>query len=348
MNKVAFITGITGQDGTYLSELLLKKGYSVWGMVRRASNSGAIARIKKLTDGRVNLRYGDMTDPVSIRKILTECKPDEVYNLAAQSHVRVSFDVPEYTAKVNAVGVVDLLDAITSIVPEARFYQASTSEMFGHSTPPQDENTSFKPCSPYGSAKLHAYWHVKNIRDSFSLFASNGILFNHESERRGLNFVTRKITSTVAKIKLGIENKLSLGNLDAKRDWGHAEDYVRAMYLMLQHDVPDDYVISTGKANTVRSFLENTLKCAGIKFIVSHDSSKPEDPVGIQYINEDNGNIIVDIDPRFYRPVEVNYLCGKPDRARDILGWETIISFENLIERMYKNDFDIYSSGLGD
>jgi GDP-mannose 4,6-dehydratase len=225
MSKVALVFGISGQDGSYISELLLEKGYEVWGMVRRTSHSDSIERLKTITRDRVKLRYGDMTDPGSMRKILMECKPDEVYNLAAQSHVRISYDVPDYTAKVNAVGVVDLLSAIQDIVPHAKFYQASTSEMFGRTKPPQNENSLFQPTSPYGTAKLHAYWEVVNARQGKGLFACNGILFNHESERRGENFVTRKITSSLARIKLGQQEALRLGNLDAKRDWGHSKDY---------------------------------------------------------------------------------------------------------------------------
>jgi len=287
-----------------------------------------------LSKGRCELRYGDLTDAGSIARVIAESRPHEVYNLAAQSHVRVSFDMPEYTSDVNATGVVNMLEALRSVRPEAKFYQASTSEMFGLTPPPQNEESLLHPRSPYGVAKVHGYWAVRNCRESYGTFASNGILFNHESERRGENFVTRKITKAVARIKLGNMNEeFLLGNLDAKRDWGYAKDYVKVMHLMLQHDEPDDFVVSTGVAHTVREFLEAAFRSVDIPVMSDGDTGVDE-----KYIRQDTGEVVLKIDERFYRPAEVDYLCGDSSKAKTILGWEPETSFEQLVEIMVKHD----------
>jgi len=337
MGQFAFITGIFGQDSRFLTKHLLDKNYTVYGMMRRSSKLSAMQDFIKDFGDKVKLRYGDMTDPSSIRKILAEAEPDEVYNLAAQSDVRVSFDIPEYTAEVNATGVVDLISAMREIVPQAKLYQASTSECFGRSKPPQNETSIFQPTSPYGTAKLHAYWEVRNAREGYNMFACNGLLFNHESEYRGENFVTRKITSSIARIVKGKQQCLSLGNLDAKRDWGSAQDFVKAMWMMLQHDKPDDYVVATGIAHTVREFLEMVLQCSGISYW--HECSS--DPLEEKYYNSKTGKVIVKIDPSFYRPVEVDYLLGDSTKIRNTLGWEPEVTLEQLVSIMYKHDFEV-------
>jgi len=317
----ALITGITGQDGSYLAELLLSKGYEVFGIIRRSSsfNTGRIDPIYKdphVPDAHLHLVYGDLNDASSLNKILRTIRPDEIYNLGAQSHVRVSFDIPEYTAEVTGVGTVRLLEAIRESGLLPKFYQASSSEMFGKVREiPQRETTPFYPRSPYGAAKVYAYWITVNYREAYNLFAVNGILFNHESPRRGETFVSRKITKAAAMIKLGLKDELYLGNLDAKRDWGFAGDYVQAMWLMLQQREPDDYVIATGETHTVRELLDLAFGYLGL------DWQK-----------------YVKIDPRYYRPTEVDLLVGDASRAKRNLGWEPIVSFKDLITMMVESD----------
>lgn len=336
--KVAVISGITGQDGSYLAELLIEKGYDVHGIARRTSmfNRGRIedARDEAVAAGKVyELHYGDMGDSSSLNRILAETRPTEVYNLAAQSHVAVSFQQPEYTGDVDATGVLRLLESIRVNALDARFYQASTSELYGEVVEtPQTETTPFHPRSPYAVAKLYGYWIVRNYRESYGMHASNGILFNHESERRGENFVTRKITLGLAAVKHGTRDRLSLGNLDAKRDWGHARDYVEAMWLMMQQDEPDDYVIATGETHSVREFVVAAAAAAGIEIEWSGEGT---DEVGR---DRATGQVVVDVDPRFYRPAEVELLLGDPSKAKVKLGWEPKISFEALAEIMMNAD----------
>lgn len=322
-SKKALITGITGQDGSYLAELLLKKGYEVYGIVRRSSsfNTGRIDHIYQDPhdqDYRLHLVYGDLNDASSLNRILRTVQPDEIYNLGAQSHVRVSFDVPEYTAEVTGVGTVRLLEAIRETGIRPRFYQASSSEMFGKvQGVPQRETTPFYPRSPYGAAKVFAYWMTVNYRESYDLFACNGILFNHESPRRGETFVTRKITKAAARIKLGLQNKLYLGNLDAKRDWGFAGDYVEAMWLMLQQEQPDDYVIATGETHSIRELLDVAFG------LLELDWTKH-----------------VEIDPRYFRPAEVDLLIGDASKAKTNLGWKPTVGFHDLIRMMVEADVE--------
>lgn len=324
--KKALITGITGQDGSYLAELLLAKGYEVHGIIRRAStfNTSRIDHLYRdphVNGVKLHLHYGDLADSVQMVKLLYELQPDEIYNLGAQSHVRVSFDIPEYTGDVDGLGAVRILEAIreAGLVKKCRFYQASSSEMFGKvQEVPQTEKTPFWPRSPYGCAKMYAYWLTVNYRESYNLHASNGILFNHESPRRGETFVTRKITRAATRIKLGLQDKLYLGNLDAKRDWGHAQDYVEAMWLMLQQDAPDDYVIATGESHTVRAFVEKVFGRLGLD---------PE-----QYVA---------IDPRYFRPAEVEFLQGDPAKAKRVLGWQPKVSIDELVERMVTHDLEL-------
>jgi len=336
--KVAVISGITGQDGSYLAELLIEKGYDVHGIARRTSmfNRGRIegARDEAVAAGKVyELHYGDMGDSSSLNRILAETRPTEVYNLAAQSHVAVSFQQPEYTGDVDATGVLRLLESIRVNALDARFYQASTSELYGEVVEtPQTETTPFHPRSPYAVAKLYGYWIVRNYRESYGMHASNGILFNHESERRGENFVTRKITLGLAAVKHGTRDRLSLGNLDAKRDWGHARDYVEAMWLMMQQEEPDDYVIATGETHSVREFVVAAAAVAGIEIEWSGEGT---DEVGR---DRATGQVVVDVDPRFYRPAEVELLLGDPSKAKAKLGWEPKISFEALAEIMMNAD----------
>ncbi len=329
--KKALITGITGQDGSYLAELLLEKGYKVYGIIRRKSvvDYGNVEHIKD----KINFIYADMTDLVSLINAMNISQADEVYNLAAQSFVGTSWEQPVATAEIDAIGVTNILEAIRTVKPSARFYQASTSEMFGMVQEiPQKETTPFYPRSPYGVAKLYGHWITKNYRESFNLFACSGILFNHESERRGKEFVTRKITYGVARIKLGIQNKLELGNLDSKRDWGHSKDYVKAMWLMLQQDTADDYVIATKETRTVREFVEAAFHHAGIQV---EWQGTGIDEIGI---NKATGDTIVSINKKFFRPAEVDILLGDPSKAERVLGWKREISFDELVKRMVEND----------
>ena len=332
--KNALITGITGQDGSYLAELLLEKGYNVYGIWRRKAtvDYGNIAHLKD----RITLIYADMTDAVSLVTAMKISQADEVYNLEAQSFVSTSWDTPIGTADINAIGVTNMLEAIRIVKPEAKFYQASTSEMFGMvQETPQRETTPFYPRSPYGVAKLYGHWITKNYRESYGMFACSGILFNHESERRGLEFVTRKITDAAVRISLSLQEYVELGNLDAKRDWGHSKDYVRAMWLMLQQDTPDDYVIATNETRTVREFAETAFRCVGIDVIWQGSGA---DEIGI---NKANGSTIVRINRDFFRPAEVDFLLGDPSKAEEKLGWKRDISFSELVERMVRNDLDI-------
>ncbi len=341
IKKKAFITGITGQDGSYLAEFLLDRGYEVHGIIRRASsfNTHRIDHLYKdrhLKDNRLFLYYGDMTDSSNINRILEKTRPDEIYNLAAQSHVQVSFEVPEFTAETDAIGTLRIIDAIKDTGLNSRFYQASTSELYGKvQEVPQTETTPFYPRSPYGAAKLYAYWIVVNYREAYNLHASNGILFNHESPRRGETFVTRKITMAAAKIKAGLQECLYMGNIDSLRDWGYAPDYVEAMWLMLQQDKPDDYVIATGEMHTVREFIEKSFGYLDISIEWKGEGS---DEVGI---NKKNGNVILKIDPKYYRPTEVEQLLGNPAKAKKNLDWEPKVKFEKLVEIMTEADYNL-------
>ncbi len=338
--KKALITGITGQDGGYLAELLLEKGYDVHGL-RRPSSTNTLENLSQLavdphlSENNFHLHYGDLTDSSSLNRLITHIQPDEIYNLAAQSHVHVSFQLPEYTAEVDALGTIRLLDAIKQTGMKPKFYQASTSELYGEVLEtPQSETTPFNPQSPYAVAKLYAYWITQNYRDAYDLYACNGILFNHESPRRGLTFVTRKITMAVAKISHGLQDKLHLGNLDAMRDWGYAKDYVEAMWLMLQQDKPKNYVIATGYNHSVREFVEKSFGIAGI--IIRWEGSGL-DEIGV---DSETGNILVEVDPYYFRPTEVNTLLGDPTRARDELGWSPKTTFEELVEKMVRSDLE--------
>jgi GDPmannose 4,6-dehydratase len=337
--KKALITGITGQDGSYLTELLLGQGYDVYGIIRRAStfNTERIDHIYQdphESGRRLKLVYGDLNDASSLNKILRDVQPDEIYNLGAQSHVRVSFDIPEYTAEVGGLGTLRLLEAIRETgLNKTRFYQASSSELYGKVQEiPQRETTPFYPRSPYGVAKLYSYWITVNYRESYGLFACNGILFNHESERRGETFVTRKITRAAAAIKLGLQDKLFLGNLDAKRDWGHARDYVEAMWLMLQQDRPDDYVIATGECRTVRELIERAFAVVGRR-IDWRGSGSAE--VGL---DATSGQVLIEVDKQYFRPTEVDMLVGDAGKAHRRLGWRHRTSFEELVTEMVKSD----------
>lgn len=344
----ALITGITGQDGSYLAEFLLGKGYEVHGIMRRSSsfNTGRIEHlyldewVRDMHSSRkVHLHWGDMTDSSSLVRIIGAVEPDEIYNLAAQSHVKVSFDVPEYTADTDAVGTLRLLEAVRILGREkkTRIYQASTSELYGKVVEvPQNEKTPFRPCSPYAVAKLYAYWIVKNYRESYGMFASNGILFNHESERRGETFVTRKITMAAARISCGLQDKLYLGNLNAKRDWGYAPDYVECMWLILQQDEPDDYVIATGEYHTVREFVTAAFKETGIE-LKWEGEGLDEKGVDVK-----TGRVLVEVDPRFFRPSEVEELLGDPTKAKSHLGWNPQkTSFNELVRRMVSSDLKL-------
>lgn len=329
--KNALITGVTGQDGSYLAELLLEKGYNVYGIMRRKSvvDYGNVDHIKD----KINFIYADMTDEISLINAMKLSQADEVYNLAAQSFVATSWEQPIATAEIDAIGVTNMLEAIRNVKPSCRFYQASTSEMFGLvQEMPQRETTPFYPRSPYGVAKLYGHWITKNYRESYNLFACSGILFNHESERRGLEFVTRKITDAVARIKFGIQECMELGNLDSKRDWGHSKDYVRAMWLMLQQDKPDDYVIATNETRTVREFVDTAFKCAGMEI---EWTGKGIDETGI---NKANGKTVVKVSKKFFRPAEVDVLLGDPEKAEKTLGWKREIPFAKLVEGMVNND----------
>lgn len=338
--KKALITGITGQDGSYLAELLLEKGYEVHGIVKRASTF-TTDRIDHIytdphyKDSKMHLHYGDLTDTSVIARLVQEIQPDEIYNLGAQSHVQVSFEIPEFTANADAIGTLRILEAIKSHCPKAKFYQASSSEMFGKvQEVPQKETTPFYPRSPYGVAKVYGYWITVNYRESYNIFASNGILFNHESPRRGRTFVTRKITRGLARVKLGLDDALYLGNLEAKRDWGYAKDYVEAMWMMLQHDKGDDFVVSTGEMHSVREFIEETSKCIDIDL---EWRGQGQDEVGI---DRKTGKEIVKIDPKYFRPAEVDQLLGDSTKATQILGWKPKTTFKELVKLMAEFDLD--------
>jgi GDPmannose 4,6-dehydratase len=341
--KKAFITGITGQDGSYLAELLLEKGYEVHGLVRRSSsfNRGRIEHLHRdhhLPQNRIHLHYGDMTDGLSLNRLVAKIAPDEIYNLAAQSHVAVSFETPEYTSQADAVGTLRILDTIKSLGMEnsCRFYQASTSEMFGKVVEtPQRETTPFYPRSPYGVAKLYAHWITVNYREAYNIFACSGILFNHESPRRGENFVTRKITLTLANILKGTQDKLYLGNLNAKRDWGYAGDYVEGMWKMLQQDAPDDFVLATGEQHNVRKFIEVSFGLCGIK--IEWQGSGIEE----KGIDPSTGRTLVEVDPAYFRPTEVETLVGDPKKAKEKLGWVHQTPFKELVRMMVEADLTL-------
>lgn len=346
-NKIALITGITGQDGSYLAEFLIEKGYEVHGLLRRSSsfNTGRIEHlyldewVRDMKQKRlVNLHWADMTDSSSLIRVISETQPTEIYNLAAQSHVKVSFDVPEYTADTDAIGVLRLLEAvrICGLADKCRIYQASTSELFGKVVEvPQRETTPFYPRSPYSVAKLYGFWIMKNYRESYNMFCCNGILFNHESERRGENFVTRKITLAASRIAQGYQNKLYLGNLDARRDWGYAKDYVECMWLILQQNTPDDFVIATGEMHTVREFCTIAFNNVGISLRWEGEG------VDEKGIDENTGKTLVEVDPKFFRPAEVDQLLGDPTKARKQLGWNPCkTSFEELVKIMTDHDMN--------
>ncbi len=338
--KKALITGITGQDGSYLAELLLEKGYEVHGIIRRAStfNTSRINHLYK--DPHINgvnlyLHYGDISDSSNINRLLEKIKPDEIYHLAAQSHVRVSFDLPEYTGDVTGLSTVRILDAIKEAGIKAKFYQASSSEMFGKAKElPLRETTPFHPRSPYACAKVYAYWITKNYRESYNIFACNGILFNHESPRRGETFVTRKITRGLARIKLGKDEKLYLGNLDAKRDWGYAKDFVYGIWLMMQQKNPDDYLLATGETHSVREFVEKSANLLGFDLVWTGEGLNEKG------IDKKTNKIIVEIDPKYFRPAEVDILLGDYSKAKKHLGWEPKVKFNELVEIMTKADYD--------
>ena len=335
--KRALITGVTGQDGSYLAELLLSKGYEVHGLIRRHSTPGT-QRIDHIVDEKFFLHYGDVTDSLCLTNLIRMIQPDEIYNLAAQSHVGISFEIPEYTAEATGLGTLKILEAIRQTKPDTKFYQASTSELFGGlpETAPQSETTAFHPRSPYAAAKLYSYWITVNYREAYGLFACNGILFNHESPRRGENFVTRKISIAVAKISAGLQEKLSLGNLDAKRDWGFAKDYVEGMRLILQHDTPDDFVLATGETHTVREFVEAAFEEVGTKIIWKGAGAYEEGRCAA------TGKILVDVNPKYFRPAEVDLLLGDPSKAQRVLGWRRKISFRELVKIMVQADLKIY------
>jgi GDPmannose 4,6-dehydratase len=349
----ALITGITGQDGSYLAELLLDKGYEVHGLIRRAStfNTDRIEHIYRDPHDpqtRFFLHYGDLSDSGQLTNLIYNIQPDEIYHLAAQSHVRVSFDMPEYTGDVVGLGATRILEALRRSGMKARFYQASSSEMFGSGQPPQNEETPFQPCSPYAAAKVYAYHMVRNYRQGYGIFATNGILFNHESPRRGETFVTRKITRAVARIRYGLQDCLYLGNLEAKRDWGYAPDYVDAMWRILQHDKPDDFVVATGESHSVREFCELAFREVGIEIEwrgqgveeigvfagLHNDSSLPDD--GSSFLHP--SSTVIRIDPRYFRPTEVDFLMGDASKARGLLGWEPSVNFRQLVGTMVQAD----------
>lgn len=346
--KVALITGITGQDGSYLAELLLEKGYEVHGIIRRASTFNT-KRIDHLyqdpheEDIRLFLHYGDITDSSNLNRLIEKIRPDEIYNLAAQSHVGVSFDSPEYTAEATGVSSLRILDSIRESGIKTKFYQASTSELFGGlpETAPQSEKTPFYPKSPYGVAKLYSYWITVNYRESYDIFACNGILFNHESPRRGETFVTRKITRAAAAINLGMQDKLYLGNLDAKRDWGHAKDYVEGMWRILQQDEPQDYVLSMNETHTVREFVE--LAFAELGYDIEWQGSGVDE----KGIDKNTGKVLVEVDPKYFRPAEVELLWGDSTKARTELGWEPKYSFMDLVKEMVQSDLEEMKNGGG-
>lgn len=339
--KKALITGITGQDGSYLAELLLEKNYEVHGIIRRSSSINThridhLYRDPHLHGVKLFLHYGDLSDSSNLSRLIEKIEPDEIYNLGAQSHVKVSFDMPEYTTDIIALGTLRLLDAIRETRIKTRLYQASSSEMFGQAQEnPQKETTPFHPRSPYGCAKVYAYWLTKNYRESYGLFATNGILFNHESPRRGETFVTRKITLGLARIKLGLEKKLYLGNLDAKRDWGYAKDYVYGMWLMLQHKEPDDFILATGETHSVREFAAEVAKNLGMELIWKNKGLKEKG------VNKKTGKTIIGVDPRYFRPAEVDLLLGDYSKAKKMLGWEPKTKFKQLAQIMTRADLEL-------
>ena len=335
MSKVALISGITGQDGSFLAELLLSKGYEVHGIVRRSSSLNR-RRIDHLnTEEKLILHYGDLTDSSNLNRILEKTKPDEIYNLAAQSHVQVSFEIPEYSAEVDAIGTIRFLDALRESGAKSKFYQASTSELYGKVQEiPQTENTPFYPRSPYAVAKLYAYWIVRNYREAYNIFASNGILFNHESERRGESFVTRKISINVSSIILGKIDKFSLGNLDAKRDWGYAPEFVEGMWRILQANEPDDFVLATNDTHTVREFIEESFDFFGEKIIWEGEG------INEKGILKSSGKKVISIDPKYFRPTEVDILIGDYSKAKEKLKWEPKTKFKELVQIMVKSDFE--------
>ena len=350
--KNALITGITGQDGSYLAEFLLKKGYEVHGLIRRSSSINTrrlddLYNKDETIDNRLFLHYGDMTDAISLTNIISKIEPDEIYNLAAQSHVKVSFEIPEVTANADALGTLKLIEAVRNLglVSKTKIYQASTSELYGKVLEtPQSEKTPFYPRSPYGVAKLYAFWIMKNYREAYDMFTCNGILFNHESEKRGFNFVTRKITIGLARIKLGIKDPkyglaLELGNIDSKRDWGYAKEYVEAMWLMMQQDKPEDFVIATGETHSVREFVEACCEELDIK---NRWEGKGLDEVGI---DDDTGKTIIKINSNYFRPTEVDILLGDPSKAKEKLGWEAKTKFSDLAKLMVKSDYELIKSG---
>lgn len=347
MMKKALITGITGQDGSYLTELLLEKDYEVHGIVRRSAeiNTWRIDHLynnEEILNKKLFLHYGDMTDSISMTNLISKIQPDEIYNLAAQSHVKISFEIPEITAQVDALGTLKLLEIVKNLglKNKTKIYQASTSELYGKVLEtPQSERTPFYPRSPYGVAKLYGFWIIKNYREAYDMFACNGILFNHESERRGFNFVTRKITIGLSKIKLGKQDVLELGNLDSKRDWGHAKDYVEAMWRMLQQEKPEDFVIATGETHSVREFIEACCKELGINIKWEGEGVNE---VGI---NEESGEIIIKVNPKYFRPTEVDLLLGDPSKAREKLGWTATTKFEDLVKMMVRSDYEMVSRG---
>jgi GDPmannose 4,6-dehydratase len=344
MSKVALITGVTGQDGAYLAELLLEKGYEVHGIKRRSSlfNTARIDHLyTDLHEDNVKffLHYGDLTDSTNLIRIVQDVQPDEIYNLAAMSHVQVSFETPEYTANADGIGALRILEAIRilGLEKKTKFYQASTSELYGKVMEvPQTETTPFYPRSPYAVAKLYAFWIVKNYREAYNMYACNGILFNHESPLRGETFVTRKITRGVAKIKLGLQKKIYLGNISAKRDWGHAKDYVEGMWRMLQQDVADDYVLATGVTTTVRDFVSMAFKEVDIEIEWSGEGVEEKGR------NKENGKVLVEIDPKYFRPTEVDLLIGDPTKAKTELGWEPKHNLESLVKDMMTADIDLF------
>jgi GDPmannose 4,6-dehydratase len=341
IDKIALISGITGQDGSFLAELLLNKGYEVHGIVRRSSSFNR-GRIEHLTSDKnpfhekLFLHYGDLTDSSNLNRILEKTNPDEIYNLAAQSHVQVSFEIPEYSAEVDAIGTLRFLDAIRETKVKSKFYQASTSELFGKVQEiPQTENTPFYPRSPYAVAKIYAYWIVRNYREAYNLFASNGILFNHESERRGESFVTRKISINVASIILGLKDTLFLGNLDAKRDWGYAPEFVEGMWRILQIEQPDDFVLATNETHTVKEFIEESFNFFGEVIVWEGEG------INEKGVLSSTGKEVVAINPRYFRPTEVDLLIGDYSKAKEILGWEPKVKFKELVRLMVKADYDI-------
>ena len=339
MSKIALISGITGQDGSYLSELLIEKGYTVHGIIRRSSsfNTFRIDHLYKdeyILNKKLFLHYGDLTDSSNLNRLVEKINPDEIYNLGAQSHVQVSFEVPEYTVEVDGVGTLRFLDAIKATGVDTKFYQASTSELYGLvQEVPQTENTPFYPRSPYAAAKLYAFWIVKNYREAYNLFSCNGILFNHESERRGKTFVTRKISIGVSDIILGKQDKLLLGNLNAKRDWGYAPEFVEGMWKMLQVDKADDYILATGETNTVREFVTESFRVLGKEI---NWEGKGENEIGIL---KSSGRVVVEIDPRYFRPTEVDLLIGDPSKAKKELEWTPTTTFKDLVKIMVEADF---------